>query len=87
MDCRSDFYSLGSILHQLLTGKLLFGEYVSADVMLPEDGLEIATAHRSRIPAHPTAGQEPLLDELVLHLLAKLPEMRYHTGIPSIRYH
>ena len=80
MDHRSDFYSLGSILHHLLTGKPLFGEYVRGEPMTSESALEIAAAHRSQFPSPPTDGNEPFLDELVLQLLQKLPDLRYQTG-------
>jgi eukaryotic-like serine/threonine-protein kinase len=83
-DHRSDFYSLGCILHQLLTGKLLFGEYVKGEVMTPEMAFEIAVAHRSQSPMPPTAGREPLLDQLVLQLLAKAPTLRYRTGMYTV---
>jgi hypothetical protein len=49
--------------------------------MTPEIALEIAVAHRSQSPIPPTAGREPLLDHLVLQLLAKAPTLRYRTGI------
>ena len=81
VDHRSDFYSLGAILHELLTGKPLFSEYLKGEVMTAEIALEIATAHRFKKPVPPTAGRETLLDELVLHLLAKVPNMRYRTGL------
>jgi serine/threonine protein kinase len=84
VDHRADFYSLGSILHCLLTGKPLFGEYVRGSSMSPENALEIAAAHRTQSPAPPTAGKEPLLDELVLQLLQKTPDRRYQTGIVSV---
>lgn len=48
--------------------------------MSPENALEIAVAHRTRNPTPPTAGKEPLLDELVLQLLQKVPGLRYQTG-------
>jgi serine/threonine protein kinase len=80
VDQRSDFYSLGSILHHLLTGKPLFGEYVRGESMTSENALEIAAAHRSQSPTPPTDGEEPFLDELVLQLLQKIPDLRYQTG-------
>ena len=80
VDQRSDFYSVGCILHHLLTGEPLFGEYVSRDRMTSENALEIAAAHRSQSPLSPTDGKEPFLDELVLQLLQKMPNLRYQTG-------
>jgi len=85
VDHRADFYSLGSVLYQLLKGKPLFGEHVSGPSMSAEDILEIAAAHRLQQPFGPTAGREPLLDELVLRLLEKNPDMRYQTGFIHLR--
>lgn len=84
VDHRSDFYSLGAILHHLLTGKPLFSEYIQGGSMSSKNALEVAVAQRSQSAISPTSGREPLLDELVLRLLQKLPNLRYQTGIQEI---
>jgi len=81
VDHRSDFYSLGCILHHLLTGKPVFAEHIKGETITSEAALEIAAAHRYQSPNPPTVGREPLLDQLVLQLLAKEPTNRYQTGI------
>ena len=80
VDHRADFYSLGAILHQLITGRPLFHEYVSGDIMTTENARQIAIAHRSTKPPPPTAGKHALLDGLVLQLLQKSPVLRYQSG-------
>jgi len=80
VDLRADFYSLGAILHHLITGKPLFHEYVTGDAMTPENAREIAVAHRSKNPPSPTAGKHALLDGVVLQLLQKSPKLRYQSG-------
>jgi serine/threonine protein kinase len=80
VDRRADFYSLGAILHHLLTGNPLFHEYAPGDIMTPENAREVAVAHRSKNPQPPTAGEQPLLDGLVLQLLQKSPDLRYQSG-------
>lgn len=84
VDHRSDFYSLGCILHHLLTGKPIFAEHLKGETNMSEAALEIAAAHRYRSPDPPTAGRDPLLDQLVLQLLAKEPTNRYRTGIQTV---
>jgi serine/threonine protein kinase len=80
VDRRADFYSLGTILHHLLTGKPLFHEYVPGDIMTTANAREVAVAHRSKNAPPPTAGEQPLLDGLVLQLLQKSPDLRYQSG-------
>ena len=79
-DYRADFYSLGSIFYHLLSGGPLFGEYVRGGVVTAESALEIAAAHRAQVPFPPTAGRQSLLDQLVLQLLEKTPDLRYQTA-------
>ncbi len=74
MEYRSDFYSLGAILYQLLAGKPPF-EY--------RDSLELAHAHLARRPVPPSAidaTTSPVLSDVVLRLLEKIPEARYRSG-------
>jgi serine/threonine protein kinase len=80
VDHRADFYSLGAVLYQLLKGSLLFSEHVTGTSVSAEAALEIAAAHRLEQPPEPTGGKDPLLDQLVLHLLEKNPDLRYQTG-------
>jgi hypothetical protein len=68
-------------LHQLLTGKLLFGEYIGRVPLSIEDGVRIAALHRSQAPPPPTSGEQPLMDKLILKLLHKNPDARYQAGI------
>ncbi|GAA0686468.1 hypothetical protein GCM10010193_45420 [Kitasatospora atroaurantiaca] len=70
VDHRSDLYSLGCLLYQLLTGATPFG-HLEASVQFG--------AHLRGTPAAPSrhrAGIPAGLDELVLRLLAKFPEER-----------
>ena len=87
VDHRSDFYALGCILHHLLTGNPMFVEHIKEMTFTSEAALEIAAAHRFQSPDPPTAGREPLLDRLVLQLVAKEPTNRYRTGKHPIALH
>ncbi|MFD6417033.1 protein kinase [Streptomyces sp. NPDC060194] len=69
-DGRGDLYSLGCMLHELLTSMRPFGDLDSAALMF---------AHVSREPAPPSTHRPdipPALDQLVLELLAKDPDHR-----------
>ncbi|MET0595546.1 MAG: serine/threonine-protein kinase, partial [Polyangiaceae bacterium] len=74
VDVRSDLYSLGVVLYELLTGSapfrggaatLLRQQVMDAPPPLPEDLIEHG---------------DPLIDELLGKLLAKKPEERYQTA-------
>ncbi|MFG2631298.1 serine/threonine-protein kinase [Streptomyces sp. NPDC048473] len=69
-DARSDLYSLGCVLHELLTGQLPFQATSPVSMM---------RAHLTKTPVPPgrvRAGVPAALDDLVMQLLAKAPEDR-----------
>jgi beta-lactam-binding protein with PASTA domain/predicted Ser/Thr protein kinase len=71
VDQRSDIYSAGILLYELLTGKLPF---------TGETPLEIAMKHLSEVPKPPSALRPEVsadLDMIVLRALAKDPEDRF----------
>jgi eukaryotic-like serine/threonine-protein kinase len=74
VDPRSDLYSLGVVLYELLTGKT------------PFDGdtpVEIAMKHLSHAPKPPSSLRSeipPELDKVVLRALAKNPDERYQSA-------
>jgi eukaryotic-like serine/threonine-protein kinase len=73
VDQRSDIYSVGIVLYELLTGKLPF---------TGETPLEIAMKHLSEIPKPPSALRPEVpadLDMVVLRALAKDPSERFES--------
>ncbi|MDD2816172.1 MAG: AAA family ATPase [Thiotrichaceae bacterium] len=74
VDYRSDFYSLGIMLYQLLTGKLPFQA---------EDSLELIHQHIAKQPVLPhqlNTAIPPMLSAIILKLMAKTAEGRYQSS-------
>ena len=74
-DYRTDFYSLGITLYELLTGVPPFTS---------EDSLELIHAHIAKIPTPPTQIDEAIpeqLSRIVGKLLAKAAEDRYQSAL------
>lgn len=73
-DGRADLFSLGAILHELLTGKRAFHKATSAETMsaiLNEDPTPISEI----VPAIP-----PALQKVVQRCLEKTPQQRFHSA-------
>jgi eukaryotic-like serine/threonine-protein kinase len=74
IDARSDLYSVGVVLYELLTGTVPFNG---------DTTVEIAMKHLSTTPEPPSARRPELpqaLDQIVLRALAKDPDERYQTA-------
>ncbi|MEM5440374.1 AAA family ATPase [Paraburkholderia diazotrophica] len=74
IDSRSDLYSFGVVLYQMLTGVLPFNA---------DNPLELVHCHVARKPMAPSARVGrilPVVSEVVMKLLAKTPEERYQTA-------
>ncbi|WP_445384918.1 AAA family ATPase [Robiginitalea sp. IMCC44478] len=75
VDYRSDLYSFGILLYEMLTGKLPF---------FGEDSLEIVHKHMTELPASPTELDPEIprvVSEIVMTLLNKNAEDRYQSSI------
>ncbi|WP_413377733.1 AAA family ATPase [Alkalihalobacillus sp. 1P02AB] len=79
VDTRSDFYSLGILLYQWLTGRLPF---------ITEDDMEWIHAHISKkpLPPHELNKEVPkVFSMMVMKLLEKNPDNRYQSAFGLIR--
>ena len=74
LDPRSDIFSFGAILYEMLAGKRAFHGDTPADTMsaiLKEDPPELSETNRNVSPA---------LERIVQHCLEKNPESRFHSA-------
>src|SRR6476619_2419553 len=73
-DARSDIFSFGAILYEMLSGRPAFQRETAADTMsaiLREDPPDLSSTNR-QLP--------PVLDRIVHHCLEKDPEARFHSA-------
>ncbi|HMC29652.1 MAG TPA: protein kinase, partial [Candidatus Angelobacter sp.] len=74
VDSRSDIFSFGAILYEMLSGKRAFHGATSADTIsaiLKEDPPDLVETNRNVSPA---------LERIVRHCLEKNPEQRFHSA-------
>jgi eukaryotic-like serine/threonine-protein kinase len=74
VDARSDIFSFGAILYEMISGKRAFHRDTAADTMsaiLKEDPPEFSETNRNVSPA---------LERIVQHCLEKNPEARFHSA-------
>ncbi len=74
VDCRTDIFSFGSVLYEMLTGTRAFHRETTAETMtaiLKEEPPELMESGR-QVP--------PALDRIVRHCLEKAPEQRFQSA-------
>src|ERR1700691_4502439 len=74
VDARSDIFSFGAILYEMISGKRAFHRDTAADTMsaiLKEDPADFSETNRNISPA---------LERIVQHCLEKNPEQRFHSA-------
>jgi Tol biopolymer transport system component/tRNA A-37 threonylcarbamoyl transferase component Bud32 len=74
VDARSDIFSFGAILYEMISGKRAFHRDTAADTMsaiLKEDPPDLSETNRNVSPA---------LERIVQHCLEKSPEQRFHSA-------
>jgi len=79
IDHRSDLFSLGSVLHEMLTGERLFKG--DSDLVV----LELVRKADVDLPSRVNAEVSPALDAIVQKALAREPNDRYATGSEMLR--
>jgi serine/threonine protein kinase len=75
VDYRTDFYSLGVTLYEMLTGRPPFAS---------DDPMEVVHAHIAKVPARPDEVKEGIpevVSEIVMKLLSKPAEERYQRRV------
>ena len=76
LDTRSDIYSLGCVMYELLTGKPPFSHANSIKTILDH----VNSSPKPMTQTVPTRQIPPGLDAVVLKCLAKLPDARYQSA-------
>ncbi len=74
IDYRTDYYSMGVMFYELLTGQLPF---------IKSDPLELVHCHLARQPMTPFGVDEKIpkvLSDIIMKLLSKMPEDRYQSA-------
>jgi tRNA A-37 threonylcarbamoyl transferase component Bud32/tetratricopeptide (TPR) repeat protein len=75
LDARTDIFSLGAVLYEMLTGRRAFGSSGLAAV-----SINAVLKENPRPPSSAAAGVPPVLDTLVMKCLEKEPGKRFQTA-------